>query len=177
MRNVFRFAPVLMGLLAMSSAYAEIVPAITITTDAYIGSTYVISVDRADSGEVTELTYKRDSGAIAKFSVEMLENAPQVLLNDEGRDIILLSLEKDFNARQGGHGIVRYLHNGATGNYKDFRILIDVQKDIVMRSDPNSSDPDSDKNGYTGAFNHIFMKKRTVLGKTIGIDHFEPSEK
>ena len=167
-----------MSLLAISSAYAEIVPAITITTDAYPG-TYVISVERnSENGEVTELTFKRDSGAVAHFPVKLLESSPQSLLNEDGRDdVIYLSLEAGFNPLQGGHGIVRYLHNGATGNYKDFRILIDIQKDIVMRSDPNPSDPDSDKNGYTGAFNHVFMKKRSVFGKIIGIDHFEPSEK
>lgn len=71
---------------------------------------------------------------------------------------------------------MRYLQNGMTGAYKNFRMLLDVQgSDIVLRGDSNPDDIDSDKNTYESIFNHLFLEKNYVFGKVVGLSKVVPS--
>ena len=150
--------------------------AITITTNAFDGS-FAIDVMRASNGAVTEMIYQTPATSNGVLTVAQLQGAPKVIYNRLGHDAILIGTESDFNPQKGGHLIVRYLNNGMDGTYKDFRVLVDIEAKIVLRSDPNPNDPDSDNNSYTSVFNEIFLQKNTVLGVTVGIDQVIPSEK
>ena len=55
-------------------------------------------------------------------------------------------------------------------------LLIDNQGDIVLRSDPDRNDPESDRNKYTSVFNHLFMRSNKLMGKVTGIKAIEPSQ-
>jgi hypothetical protein len=150
--------------------------AITITTDAFPGS-YSIDTLRAANGALTGMVYSspnNPNGTV--YTLAKLASGPQVLLNSSGHDAVLLSLNSDFNAQKGGHLTVRYLNSGIDDSYKNFRILVDVEKTVILRSDPDSNDPDSDNNSYTSVFDHLFLQKNTFFGKVIGIDQIVPSE-
>jgi len=174
--KTFRLFWVVVACLVATSAFADSrARAITITTDAFAGN-FAIDVTRASNGAVTSMIFigpNNPNGAV--LSLKDLSQGPKLIFNSQGHDVIFLSLESDFNAQKGGHLDVRFLTNGITGNYKDFRVLVDVEKSIILRSDPNSNDPESDDNSYTSVFNHLFMEKNTFFGQILGIGKIVPS--
>jgi hypothetical protein len=166
------------GLLLVSSvtAFADTQTRVmNITTDAFSGN-FAIDCLQDASGAVTGMRYQTPNTPNGLVSLAAARQGPQVLFNKDGHDVLLLSIESDFDPRAGGHANVRFLQNGASGTYKDFRVLIQVQGHIAVSSDPNSDDPDSDNNEYTGVFNTLFLAKNTFFGITVGIDKVVPSE-
>lgn len=162
------------GMEVRTQADAELI--MKVETDAYPGiSTF--SVTRNAQGALETLVYLSRTDGDKTFTLEQLKKGPAVLKHSDGRDVVVLVLEKDFTAEKGGHAYVRFLQSGMSGTYRNFRILLDVQEKIILRSDPNPKDPESDDNSYTGVFNHVFMKKNTFLGKLIGIESVKPSMK
>ena len=162
-------------LLATSAGADTRERAITITTDAFDGS-FSIDVMRNASGTLTQMIYQTPVTSNGVLTPAQLAQGPQVIYAKQGHDAILLSTESDFNVQKGGHLIVRLVHNALEGSYIDFRVLVDVEKTIILRSDPNSNDSDSDNNSYTGVFNRLFLQKNTVFGIAVGVDQVVPSE-
>ena len=161
--------------LAFSTARADTrTRAITITSDAYSGS-FAIDLMRDSSGAVTEMLYQTPDNPNGVLTLEELHQGPQVIFHTQDHDVILMSLENDFDPSHGGHVVVRYLQNGADGTYKDFRIRITIGSAVTLRSDPDLNDPDSDGNSYSGIFNRLFMEKNTFLGIVIGVQDVQPS--
>jgi hypothetical protein len=146
----------------------------TVETDAFSGSSY-LDVIRADDGVLKNLIYRGHDGKVLTFTLDQLRSSPQVVKQMNGRDVVFLSVEKDFTAEKGGHGNMRFLQSGVSGTFRNFRILVDVQSKIVLRSDPNPQDPESDRNPYTTVFTYLFMKKSSFLGITTGIESVRPS--
>lgn len=168
----------LFGIFGMSVAAIadDTVQVVSVDTDAYAGTEY-LDVERGSSGELTGLVYRRIDGPPLAYTLDQLRQKPQLLKRMNGHDVTFLRLESDFSASNGGHANVRFLNDGVTGNYKNFRIGIEVQgMQLVLRSDPNPNDGDSDGNAYTSVFNHLFMKKRTFLGAMVGVDRVIPDE-
>lgn len=149
--------------------------ALIITTDAFSGTFFLDFVRDPATGELTQLSYQTPCNPNGVLTLADLSRGPQVLLNEDGHDVLFVTVESDFNAAKGGHANVRFLSNGMSGTYKNFRISIDVGASIVLRSDPNSSDSDSDGNSYTSVFNQIFMARNAMFGKTVGIAKITPS--
>jgi hypothetical protein len=146
---------------------------VVIDTDDSPGNTY-IDVVQGDDGALQSLVYETDTNLTFTLADLLTETA--VLKQTDGKNVILLKLEQPFDPLHGGHVIVEFLNNGITDNYKDFRILIDVQgTSVTFSSDPDSTDPQSDGNSFTSVFNKLFMWKNTFLGKEIGIDRVTPS--
>jgi hypothetical protein len=168
---------VAVGCFSTSAAFADTRSrAITITSDAYAGS-YSIDITRSATGSVTSMIYTGPNNPNGQtLTPSALGKGPVPILHMAGRDIVLLSTESDFNVQKGGHINVRFLTNGIDGNYKNFRVLIDVGSTVVLRSDPNSDDPDSDNNAYTSVFNQLFLKRNSLFGKTIGVEEIDPTE-
>jgi hypothetical protein len=162
--------------LSASSAFAgDPQRILLIQTDDAPGNTY-IDIAQAADGSLSSLVYETDP-PLPPFTFAQLQANPAVLKQKSGKDAVILKLEQPFDPIHGGHVIVQYLNNGINNGYKDFRILIDVQgSTITFRSDPDSTDPQSDNNTYTSVFNQLFMYKRSILGKEIGIDHVTPSQ-
>lgn len=149
---------------------------VSVVTDAYAGTEY-LDVNRDASGAMTSMVYSPIGASPFTLSTQQLLSGPQLIKQLNGHNITYLSLDSDFNENTGGHAELRFLSNGITGAYLNFRILIQLEGNtITLRSDPNSSDPNSDHNAYTSVFNHLFMAKKTLLGQDIGISQVEPSE-
>jgi len=149
--------------------------AITITTDAFDGS-FAIDVVRGSTGDVTQMIYQTPVTSNGILTPAQLAHGPQLIYAKQGHDAILMSTESDFNVQKGGHMVVRYVNNALDNTYKDFRVLVDIEQTVILRSDPSSNDPDSDGNSFTGVFNHLFLQKNTVFGIAVGIDQVVPSE-
>jgi hypothetical protein len=165
----------LISIFTLASAFAEVEKAISIESNA-LPDTCELKVLRNDnSGAVEGLALHCDGKPDSIFTIQDIKTGVRPLFQMGDRKVVLLSLERDFNPAIGGHVKVRYLHNGATGDYKNFRILVSVEKDIIFRSDPSASDPDSDDNPYTSVFNHLYLQKKSIFGKTIGIEKVLPS--
>lgn len=169
---------VIISLLVAATSWADTrTRAITITTDAFDDGNYAIDVIRNSTGALTQMIYQTPDTSNGILTPAQLAQGPQVIYSKQGHDALLLNTESDFNVATGGHLVLRYVTNAMSDEYKDFRVLIDVQKDVVLRSDPNSNDPDSDNNAYTSVFDQLFLKKNTVFGITVGISQIIPSEK
>lgn len=146
----------------------------TIETDANPGTTKLMVI--RDGALLKGVYYEGHDGRTVTLSLEQMRQGPQVLKQSSGRDVILMSVERDFTAEKGGHANVRFLRNGISGTYKNFRVFLDIQGGkVVLRSDPNPRDPESDNNAYTSVFNYLYMKKNTVLGKTVGVEFVQPA--
>ncbi len=149
---------------------------VSVTTDAFAGTEY-LAVVRNSAGEMTGMIYTPIGASPLTLTTQQLLSGPQTIKQLNGHNITYLSLDSDFNETSGGHAELRFLTNGITGAYLNFRILIQLEGSaIVLRSDPNSSDPASDHNAYTSVFNHIFMAKKMLFGEEIGVAQVEPSE-
>lgn len=151
---------------------------LTIESDAIPGTSRLeLSRDEA-SGALTGLYYYPADGSTIAYTFAQLRQKPQVLKKMSGYDVILAGLEKDFDPAKGGHVFVRYMTNALSSNYKNFRILLDIQgTSIVLRGDPNPRDPESDDNPYNSVFNYLYFEKNTVFGKVVGIDSVHPAVK
>jgi hypothetical protein len=149
-------------------------PVISVATDDSSGTSF-LDIVRTDEGTLKALSYRGQDGAIRTVLITDLDQGDQPLKIVGNRKVIMLSKEADLNPAKGGHVLVKFLYNGATNCYLDFRIQIQVQDKVIFFSDPDSNDPHTDHNPYTALFNHLFMKKRMVLGKEIGIKDVEPS--
>lgn len=149
---------------------------VSVDTDAYSGTEY-LDVNRDATGVMTSMVYSPINATPFTLTTQQLLSGPQLIKTLNGHNITYLSLDSDFNENTGGHAELKFLSNGITGSYLNFRILIQLEGNtITLRSDPNPSDPSSDKNSYTSVFNHLFMAKKTLLGQDIGIQQVEPSE-
>jgi hypothetical protein len=159
-----------------SLARADMAPEtdITITTDDSPEISY-LDVLRTDDGALKGISYRRQDGQIKTVLLSDLDKGDQLLKTMHGQQVVFLAKEDDLDPSKGGHVIVKFLFNGATGTYLDFRISLQVQKQVIFFSDPDNQDPHSDHSTYTSVFNHLFMKKRTVLGQEIGIQDVVPS--
>jgi len=147
---------------------------LTMDTDAFPG-TFSVDIGRDDTGQMTTLLVHNEKGEITTYTLDQLRQF-QSVKQVKGHDAVFLRVETDFEPVHGGHATLRFLQNGLWGTYKNFRMMIDVQgKEIVLRSEPTSKDPDSDRNPFTGVFNHLFMRKNTVFGQVAGIDEIVPS--
>ncbi len=148
---------------------------LTISTDAFPGITQV-EVGRDDvTFELKTLNVRSDDGHTSVYTLQQLRLF-QSVKKVKDRDAVFLRVESDFEPVHGGYATLRFLQNGLWGTYRNFRMMIDVQgKDIVLRSEPSSKDPDSDRNPYQGTFNHLFMRKNTIMGQVAGIDEVVPS--
>lgn len=157
-------------------AHADMPPeaVISVASDDFDG-TASLDIVRTDEGALKALSYRENNGDTRTVLVTDLDQGDQALKIVDNRKVIMLSKEADLNAAKGGHVLVKFLYNGATNCYLDFRIQIQVQDKVIFFSDPNSNDPHTDHNPYTSMFNHLFMKKREILGKEIGIKDVEPS--
>src|SRR6185437_9204922 len=114
-----------------------------LNSDAFPGKTYLLKIFEDDQGAIQSMTEDTDSGQPLLFSLEDLK-AGKPVYNGEGEKITL-TLDSDFAPQKGGHLELRFLTNVFSGAYKNFRILADVQGDtVVLRSDPNLNDPNSD---------------------------------
>jgi hypothetical protein len=147
---------------------------ISVASDDFDGTAY-LDIVRTDDGALKALTYREGSSETHTVLITDLDQGDQPLKIVNNRKVILLSKEADLNAAKGGHVLVKFLYNGATNYYLDFRIQVQVQDKVIFFSDPDCNDPHSDHNPYTSMFNHLFMKKREILGKEIGIKDVEPS--
>lgn len=150
----------------------------TVETDA-MDDSWHLDVIRSSDGAMKALAYEsnRKKEPAKVLTLDQLKKGPQVLKEIDGHKVIYLSIESDFTPTRGGHANVRYLESGMSDSYRNFRILVDTQGSIVLRSDPNPKDSESDDNSYNSVFNHLFMKKRTFLGRVIGIGRIIPSMK
>jgi hypothetical protein len=137
-----------------------------------------MEVVRDSSGSMIALNYFAAEGGVYTYSLAQLRQKPQVIKKMDGHEVILVGLEPGFVPNKGGHVKMRYLVNGLTGKYSNFRMALDAQgSTIVLRGEPNPKDPESDENPYTSVFNYIFFKKNVVLGKVVGIDEVKPGIK
>lgn len=148
-----------MSLFTATGAFAGNERIMNITSDAYPGESFSMSVSRDDDGSVKSLTVVGTD--VRTYSLAQLRS-PQVVLAASGHNVVLVSVKSDFTAEKGGHADIKYLTNGMTNSYKVFHVLIDIGKDIVVR-------------GPSGPFTKVFMKKATFLGKTIGVSKIVPS--
>jgi hypothetical protein len=165
------------SILASAWAFADTSETVVkVETDAFPG-TSALDVVRNDAGVMKALVYRPSDEAPKQYTLDQLQANAQLLKQVDGHDVIFLSLEKDFDPVKGGHANMRYLHSGFSGEYRNFRIALDVQKHIVLRSDPNPQDPDSDGNSYTSTFNYLFMEKNTFWGRVIGVERVVPEMK
>lgn len=146
---------------------------LTVETDAYEGTSF-IDIVRTDQGSIKAMVYRPFGHPTEILSLDQLK-LPNVLKRVSDRDIVLLSVEPAFSAEKGGYATIRFLNSGISGTYRNFRILIENQKEVILRSDPDRNDPETDDNSYTSVFNYLFLKKNTFFGKLIGIDEVEPS--
>lgn len=159
-----------------SFADAQALQAVSVTTDAYPG-TETMTINRDSSGLIESLVYVHVDGTSVTYNLAQLQTGPQLLKVYANHNVTYISAESDFSAAQGGHVNVRFMNNGITGSYKNFRVLMTVQgSQISLRSDPDPKDPQSDQNSYTGEFNRLFMQKFTFLGQLAGIAKVVPSQ-
>ena len=165
---------VLFCLVSPSHADMTPEPVISVVTDDAPDTSY-LDIIRTDEGALKGISYRQQSGKIKTVFVADLEQGAQPLKTIGDHNVIMLAKEADLDPYKGGHVIVKFLYDGATNAYLDFRINVEVQKKILFFSDPNDNDPRSDHNPYTSIFNHLMMKKRTILGKEIGIKEVIPS--
>ena len=158
------------GVPALSYSQERVV---AIETNAFAGTAY-LEINRDDSGSLKSITYRSHDGRVLSYSLAQLRAGPQVIKQDGSHDVVFLSVEIDFSATKGGHANLRFLTNGIIGKYKNFRILIDAQNQMVLHGDANVADPQSDRNPYTAIFNYLYLAKSTFIGKTIGIESVSP---
>lgn len=152
------------------------VPILTVDSDATRGGVSSFEVIRDASGAMTALNFLDHEGTALTYTLSQLRQKPQLLKKIDHYEIILVSVEKDFSPTKGGHANMRFLQNGMTSTYKNFRMLLDVQgNDIVLRGESNLEDIESDRNSYDSVFNHIFLEKNSVFGKIVGINKVVPS--
>lgn len=137
-----------------------------VETDAGFGAS-VFEVTRSGSGELESMTYRSTEGT-AVYTLEQLRARPAVLVRSGGYDVVTLSLEPGFTAEKGGFLMIRYLQNGITKAYGSYRLLLDVQDRLILRTgDSNDEDPRSSR--YSGLVRKLIMKKRTIMGQLVGI--------
>lgn len=167
--RIFALGSLAFTLLASGSAFAT-ETTVPITSNAFPNKTYSITVVQDAQGKIEKMVYATDSGA-KDMEISALQSARQVLYPDH--NAIYLAMDSDFNVQKGGHIELEFLTNALTGKYKDFRVLVDVQGDgVVLRSDPNLSDGNSDKNPYSGPFEALYIKKGSF-----GISGITPGQK
>lgn len=148
-----------------------------VETDAFPGISF-LDIARDEQGTMTRLIYRPFQKPPVSYTLDQLRQNWQVLKEVDGYKVIYIGVEKDFDAVKGGHANVRYMQSGMSGSYRNFRILLEPQgTQLVLRSDPNFKDPESDRNRYTGTFNYVFMAKNTFFGKVIGISQVLPAMK
>ncbi|MCM2278236.1 MAG: hypothetical protein NDJ89_09190 [Oligoflexia bacterium] len=148
---------------------------VTVTTDAFPGVS-TLDVVRGEMDEFKGMIYRGNDGAVVELSLAQLRAKPQVIKRIDDHDVIYLGVEKDFEETRGGHANMRFLASGISGDYRNFRILLETQgQSLVLRSDPNFKDPESDRNSFTSVFNRLFLRKATFWGRTIGIEEVRPS--
>lgn len=145
-----------------------------VETDAFEG-TYKMDLLRDAQGAVLALIYVTSNEGEKTFPIDLLKKGYQVLKVASGKNAVMMKVDPSFNPAKGGYGTLRILHNGMSGSYMTFRVLVDVAQKITLRSDPDRNDSESDGNAYTGPFNYLFMEKNTFLGMTIGIDEIRPA--
>jgi hypothetical protein len=110
--------------------------------------------------------------------VDQLRQGPQTLSNINGTDVTYLNVEPDFNPSTGGHGVLKFLNNGVTNTYLNFRFIVILQGGkISLKADANLQDPSSDKNAYLDYFNYIYLKKKMFMGQMVGVASLLPSVK
>lgn len=169
------FGPAPAAEISQYLPYDQLLTVVAVTTDAFAGTAY-LHVGRTDAGEMTHIVYQSVEGKTLPYTLAQLRSGFQILKQMDGRNVILLAVEPDFNEFKGGHAVMRFLYSGASSEYRNFRILLEPAGDkIILRSDPNLKDVESDRNEYTSVFNHLFLKKNTFWGKTIGIKKINPS--
>lgn len=179
---MYDFSSVLMmglSLLGPHSVHSSAVqiPVLTIESDATPEAT-LVSVGMDSSGNMTSLTSTASTGNVVTFSLEQLRQAPRVFKTMSGRDVVYFNIESDFNPRSGGHANLRFLQNGISGTYKNFRIHVIAQgQGISLVSEPNPRDPESDENRSTSGFNYLYMNKNTIWGRVIGIESVIPQQR
>jgi hypothetical protein len=173
-RRLFLTPLILLCFASLSRADMAPEPTISVATDEDSAISF-LDILRTDDGALKGISYRQANGQTKTVFVTDLDQGDQPLKMIENRAVIKLAKETDLDPSKGGHVIVKFLNDGATGAYLDFRILLQVQTKVIFFSDPDNNDPHSDHNPYTSVFNHLMMKKRTVLGKEIGIKEVDPS--
>jgi hypothetical protein len=159
-------------------------------TDEIPGKTATLSVTREGNGSLSWLDYVGFDGIPIKFSIsELISN--NVVINKatrlldfksmtviNGTDVTYIRLEPGFSNLNGGFGTLRFLSNGISNSYLNFRFKLSVHGETIsLESIPDLTDPDSDKNKMSGEFNYLFMKRKTFWGQTIGLSEIQPSLK
>jgi hypothetical protein len=171
---IFIFLFFFHGGIVFAESYIKLV---TFQSDAFPGIGSLVLVQNS-TGLCKQLIFNDLDGQVLKYTLDELQNAPQVLEKSGNNDITFLALEQDFNPLSGGHGLVKFLVSGISKTYKSFRFLLSINGDHVsLKSEPSLSSPDSDGNSFKGSFNHLFLKKNSLLGLTIGVSEIIPRMK
>ena len=155
-----------------------------VETDAFPGQ-HRLDVMRTASGDVESLVYVSDEGERI-LPLESMRGSFQVAKVHQKLDAVLMAVTPEFSASAGGYATLRVLYNGvgsvfgAPVAYRNFRVRVTIapaSQAITLISEPDLSDPDSDRNPFTGPFNYLFMKKNTTLGRVVGIRSIVPGLK
>jgi hypothetical protein len=151
----------------------------SVETDAYAGVAS-LEVTQDSLGLITGVIYRDVDGTATQLALAELYQGPQVISEVNGTAVVLASVENDFEPATGGHANVRLLKDIMAKTYMNFRFSLSAVgagavKKLVLSSEPNLHDPESDRNPFRGPFNYIFLKSRTFLGQAVGIVSVKPS--
>jgi hypothetical protein len=129
---------------------------VKVTAESRPGVTYTLSVITDSQADVTGLLYNGSHLGPRCFTLtDIQKNA--VLVNLDGRDIILVRSLSDLDGFRGGSLELKYLHDGITGSYRTFPMTLERTGKWRLQ---NRATP----------FNTLHFPKRTnLLGITVGV--------
>jgi len=135
----------------------SLTPLVSVTSESRPGTVYRLKAILNDEEHVTGLFYSGSSLGNRCFTLEDIrKNA--LLVNVDGRDIVLVKAVGDFSSEKGGSLDLTYLHDGIFGTYRHFDMDLERSRNWQL-----------EKEGTP--FNSIFLPKRTnAVGITVGVE-------
>lgn len=139
---------------------------IEVSSDAFPGEVFHISVGTDDSGDVTNVGYSEGVASPTVSTLDELRAGIVIYHNDSpSRDVVILKLDEAFTGKDGGKIILQYLFNGLRPhNYGIFNIDLVRGGTTWLPYAYDRSGSRSDR-----PFGHMKLVANHFLGKVIGI--------
>jgi hypothetical protein len=141
-------------------------------SDATPGKVYHLYGLLDDQSDLIGLAVQRtDDPSGTRYSICQIEKG-EATFKDEGSGKVFAYLQGNgLDTRHGGELKLGFLYNGIRNTYRS----IPLRAQQTRGNWELYSDQRKDKQGTWQTVNHFFLAKRTMMGKTIGINHVEVS--
>jgi hypothetical protein len=157
-----------LGLIAAPFARADMTERLVeVTSDAFPSNVFQFAVGTDDSGDITSISY---SGSSESYTLDQLRGGVVLMHNaSPSRDVILLSIDSQFEGKDGGYVYIDYLNNGLTNPHGYGRFTLELVRGGVTWLPYAVSGGSRADN----PFGHLRFVARRFFGRVVGVAYVQ----